>query len=568
MRILILQTTRMGDVLQTTPLIHVVREKYPKGHISLMVRKMGAAIAERNPDIDEIIVYDEDELYRHLDSGDSDRLLQAYELAEERIASLRAQDYDIVLNATHSLGSAMIAKLAQIPEVHGASLSEDWQFILRGSWTNYFFTSVFSREHNDLNLCDISRNIIPDAHPSPELRFALTDEDREFARTLLAEAGIAPDDLAVCFQLGASEENKRWSVERFAALARILIEDCQARIILVGIAEEQPLGNRFEELLPDVALHLFGKTTIPQVAAVLAQSSMLVTNDTGTMHIAAAVKCPITLVSVGNVHYRETGPYGVGHCAIEARKEDLGRSDFVPEVGKDRERIAAAQVLTAIQYTKQHGGDAQPQLLEDEPALADVDIYMTRFAPDGFLQFYPAIRRPQESRDFLRIAYRAMWLSHLSETDNSEQELTGLDHMFRHFDGPYDGTIDHWAATYGQQFQGLVEMSERGINTTESLLMVLDNKGSIDEAKKLVSELMALDEEGRVYGEVNTACRPLILMARFERDNLEGADVMILASTTLNIYRSCAARAELMSKKLRLLQERWTACMSPKNKGR
>jgi len=557
MRILILQITRMGDVLQTTPMIHTVRMKYPEAHIALMVRKMGKPIAERNPDIDETLVYDEDELYLHLKSEDANRLLAAYQLAEGQVQTLREQGYDIVYNVTHSVGSAMIAKLARIPEVHGAYLSSDWQFILRGPWTNYFFTSVYSREYNDLNLCDICRNVVPDAPPSQELRFQLTDEDRHFADELFREGGLGPDDFVVCFQLGASEENKRWSAERFAALARILVDERGARILLLGVAGEQPLGDRFEELLPGVARHLFGKTSVAQVAAILAKASMLVTNDTGTMHIAASVHCPITLVSVGNVHYRETGPYGAGHCAIEARRNDLGRSDFVPEGLEERERILAPQVLAAMDYALRHRRDAAPPLLEDSPELAGVDIYMTRFAPDGFLQFYPAIRRPLEERDLLRIAYRVMWLDHLSSAEEPESEQEGLDHMLGHFGGPDGATVREWAANFARHFQGLADLSRRGIATTESLIAVLDGKGPIDDAKNLVGQLMALDEEGRVYGEVNPACRPLILMARFERDNLEGADPLILAATTLQIYRACTDRAERMAEKLALLAERW-----------
>lgn len=556
MRILILQTTRMGDVLQTTPMIHVVRMKHPDAHIALMVRKMGKAIAERNPDIDEIILYDEDELYQHLKSDDSDRLLEAYELTLQQLDMLREKNFDVVYNVTHSLGSAMLAKLTRIPEVHGAYLSNDWQFILRGKWTNYFFTSVYSRAYNDLNLCDISRNIVPDAPLSQELRFELTEEDKAFAAAFYREHDL-DGAFVVCFQLGASEENKRWSVDGFATLARTLIAERQARILLLGVDAEQPLGDRFETFLPGVAVHLFGKTSIPQVASILSRANMLVTNDTGTMHIAASVNCPITLVSVGNVHYRETGPYGAGHCAIEARRSDLGRSDFVPEALEDRERIGAPQVQVAMHYVEEHGRDATPPLLADRPDLANVDIYMTRFAPDGYLQFYPAILRDLEERDLLRIAYRAMWLDHLSSENESERELESLDRMFRHFRGPDASVVSSWTAMYAEHFRGLAALSQRGIAATEELIVVLDSSRDIDEAKRLVSQLMALDEEARVYGEVNTACRPLILMARFERDNLEGADVMILATTTLNIYRACYDRAELMARKLERLAERW-----------
>ncbi len=61
MRILVMQTTRMGDVLQTTPLVRALRCKYPDAHIAYMVRNMGKAIAQRNPDVNEVLVHEEDD---------------------------------------------------------------------------------------------------------------------------------------------------------------------------------------------------------------------------------------------------------------------------------------------------------------------------------------------------------------------------------------------------------------------------------------------------------------------------------------------------------------------------
>ncbi|HEO69755.1 MAG TPA: hypothetical protein ENN80_00710, partial [Candidatus Hydrogenedentes bacterium] len=151
MRVLVLQTTRMGDVLQTSPLIRGIRRNDPDAHIAVVVRRMGKAIVERNPDVDEVIVHDEDELFLDLRAQDSDRLLRAYETADRYVQLLRSKHFDCAYNCTHSLASAMLLKLAEIPEVVGAHLSEDWQYVLRGRWVSYFFTSVFHREYNDLN---------------------------------------------------------------------------------------------------------------------------------------------------------------------------------------------------------------------------------------------------------------------------------------------------------------------------------------------------------------------------------------------------------------------------------
>lgn len=551
MRILVVQTTRMGDVLQTSPLLHMLREKDPDAHITIMVRGMGKTIAEHHPAVDEVIVYNEDDLFLDMRSQDSDRLLKAYRRADRCVQSLKEGGYDIAYNVTHSVASAMLMKLAEIPKVVGAHLSDDWQFVLRGPWATYFFTSVFSREYNDLNLCDISRNFVRGAPPCRRLVFELRDEERAFVDELLEQHGAGGDRFVACMQLGASETGKRWSARRFAELARLLKDRWNAQIFLLGVEEEAPLGEEFEQHAPGLATPLYGKTSIPQVAALLERSRVLVTNDTGTMHIAAAVGCPIALVSVGHVHYRETGPYGEGHCAIEWRRASLGRSDFVPGAAEEREAIRPEQVMRAIELVLEGPPDDAAGLrqLEEESELNTVDLYISRFAPDGFLQFYPVVRRPMTQRDYMRLAYRTMWLEHLGAAANKRDEQESLRLMLRHYDGPAPELVAQWRDESCAVFRELASLAQGGIKTTEKLLDTL-RKQQIDRAKQLVTQLMRLDEDMRIFSELHPPCRPLILIARFERDNLEGADPVRLAETTRDIYRACFSRARLVERKL------------------
>jgi ADP-heptose:LPS heptosyltransferase len=550
MRILVVQTTRMGDVLQTSPLVHEIREKHPEAHIALMVRGMGRVIAERHPDVNEVIVYNEDEMFLDMRAKDSDRLLRAYHAADQRIRDLKAGRYDLVYNVTHSIGSAMLLKIAGVPEVAGAHLSDDWHFVLRGTWTTYFFTSVFSRDYNDLNLCDIFRHFVPDAPPCRRLFFEVRDEDRAFVRELLSEHQVQGEDFVACIQLGASESGKRWIEERFAELARLLCARRKARIFLLGVKDEAPLGEVFARYAPDVAVPLFGRTTVPQAAALLERSNVLITNDTGPMHIAAAVGCPITLVSVGNVHYRETGPYGEGHGAVEWRRPTLGRSDYIPGGVDERAQILPEQVYQAMELVLADEASQPVRQVEETPGLEPVDVYMTRFAPDGCLAFYPVIRRAMTERDFVRMAYRAMWLDHLDAAPDGKSETASVELMLRYFDPPPPKLAQEWSKTFSGMFARVAELAQQGIRSTERLLDSLQEKKGLEKAKRLVAELMALDEEARVFGELNPPCRPLILLARFERDNLEGADPVALARTTLDIYRACFARARLMERKI------------------
>lgn len=553
MRILIVQTTRMGDVLQTSPLVRMIRHQYPDAHIAMLTRGMGQIIAKRHPDLNEVMVYDENEMFLDMRAQDSDRLLKAYRAAEDIVSRLKDAKFDLAYNVTHSLASAMLLKMAGIPRVIGAHLSDDGDYILRGRWTNYFFTSVFNRDYNDLNLCDITRNFAGEAPACRELIFALEKKDHEFVNELFAMHQIGVDDFVCCLQLGASERNKQWPPERYAELARLLTETYGARIFLVGVKEEQPLGDAFLQHAPGSAIPLFGQSSIPQVTALLARSRLLVTNDTGTMHLAAAVNCPIALVSVGHVHYRETGPYGAGHCAIEWRREKLGRSAQISHAAEERSRILPAQVMTAIATILAPGNTAGITQLPVTPALKTVDLYQSHFAPDGCLCFYPVLRRPLEERDFLRIAYRFMWLHHLSSNPESINDADDIRDLLAYYDAPHTALLIRWNEEMPRMFAGLAALFQKGLTASDALIKMLKGKASMVAARDAVRTLTRLDEEARVHSEMNPPCKPLTTIARYERDNLEGADPVRLAETTRQIYADGHARATLMHDKLETL---------------
>lgn len=556
MRILVAQMTRMGDVLQTTPLIRALRRQHPDAHIAALVRRMGRPILERNPDVNEIIVYDEEPMFRDMRAQDSDKLLAAFESAERFIEKIRRGNFDVVYNCTHNIASAMLFKLAGVPKIVGAHLSDDWRFVLRGGWTNYFFASVLHREYNALNLCDIARHFAEHRNGTPRVVFDVRHEDREFVESLLAEHGVAPDEPLVCMQLGASEDRKRWPVDSFAAVADELAARYGARIFLVGVASEAPLGDTFQRRAAAAPVSLFGRTTLPQLAALLERARALITNDTGTMHLAAAVNCPVVLVSVGYVHFRETGPYGPGHCAVESRRDRLGRVSE-SEAPVRRQTIRPEHVLKAVELVWQSDpDDAVPQIVES-PGFAPVDLYVSRFAPDGCLEWYPAIRRPIGRTDLLRMAYRAMWLEDLGDGHDERTETESLASLLWHFSPTADAFLDEWKAELAGLFRQLHGLAREAVAATEQLLALLEGGQSMRKAREAVAEMTRIDEDIRIFGELHDAVKPLVVIARFERDNLEGADPLRLAQTTLRINRDLCRRCELMGKKLDRIAVLW-----------
>lgn len=542
MRILVSQITRMGDVIQTSPLFDVIKRKYPDSHITALVRSIGKPIAERIPQVDDIVVYDEDDLFLNLVSEDSARLVQAYNRTDAMIRDLRERRFDLVYNCTHSTTSALLLKVARCPRVIGTDFSDDWRFVIRGPWVNYFFTSVMSREFNSLNVCDVGQRFELEAAGPAGLAFAVTDADREAARALMAARGLDDGAPVVCVQLGASDDNKRWSMTYFTELARRIREDFGAHIVLVGVDSERRFGEAFEALAPGLAIHLFGQTSIPVLAALLEASRLLVTNDTGTMHIAAAVGCPIVLVSVGYVQFRETGPYAPGCYAVERRRSDVKHTAWSAEASDESEHPLPAAVFRVVERAWRGDGPGASQWTDGEN-WPDTYVYRSAFAPDGCLEWHPLVRRAPTENDLYRMVYRAMWLDLLGNYAGTRND--GFAPLLAYF---YLRAFDMpaWRAALEATFRPLAAMAAEGVTETEMLLDRLTRRQSYEEAKTIVAGLMRLDERMRVFGEVHRAARPLVVIARFGRDSLEGADAAKLAQDTLVIYRDLKERCERM----------------------
>jgi len=535
----------MGDMLQTTPMIRSIRHQHPSAHITVLVREMGVIIAQRNPDIDDVIVYNEDETYLHLQSEDSDRLLKAYEMAEAFIDRLKAGRFDIAYNCTHSITSTMLLKLAGIPKVAGAQLNPHHQYVIEGKGPACFFASVLNRDLSELNLCDVFRYFAPESDAPRELVFDLTEADRAEARTLLAAQGIDDNDMLVCMQLGASDRDKRWPAESFGQLAQSLRSKHNAKVALLGVDSEAPLADAFERTAPGIAAHLFGKSSVPVLAAVLERSQILVSNDTGTMHIAAAVGCPVVLMSVGYVHFRETGPYA-DHCvALERRRENLGSSDLMKSDPSERVGINPEHAMSAVEFVLEGCTQDTWHNFTQNADFENVDVYASEFSQDGCLAWHSLEQRPYRRADLIRHIYRLTWIQYLQETGDDAAAAGFLNRARSGHTAIDPDALNSWTAELINEFDELAKLAAAGSCKAEELAKGLSQQAPMKWAKSLVTDLMRMDEAIRVYGEIHDACRPLVMLAKFERENLQGTDPRVLADATQAIYDRLNQRALL-----------------------
>ena len=276
-RILVIrQHDQLGDFLLSTPALRALRHCYPEARIALVVREYFAGAAALIPFVDEVLVFHEDAL--RWSAGSFRGFWRA----------LRSGwDLTIVLNTvSHSLTSDMLAHLSRAAIVLGSA-----ERPFPGSSRNFFYSlnapaAAGVRHQSERNL-DILRYA---GCSTDDLREELRvpGAEREAVLTDIASRGRDGAGPIIGFHIGAGKPVNRWPVERFVELATLLAERSHARILLFWGPAESDLKSAFVARARSGA-ELIGHPPIARLAAYFAACDAVVCNDTGVLHLAAAV---------------------------------------------------------------------------------------------------------------------------------------------------------------------------------------------------------------------------------------------------------------------------------------
>ena len=312
-RILVIQLCRMGDILQTTPMLRGLRRRYPDAEITLMLHDQFAHVPVPAALFDRLVAFPCSAIAEAMSRAHSEwatlvATLRAF------VTSLGPSPFDLTLNLTHSDLAGLLAAVVPSREVRGGLVAADRTRVVQGPVMSYFLASQTSRELGCFNLVDLHNWTAGVVSNRSGLEIAITDTVRVGMWDWLDHRGLAERPL-IAVQLGASDERKRWPPERFAE-AVSLVPETLGEILLVGTAAEGALAARVRAHVRRRVHDATGNTLV-EVAALLERCRLLLTNDTGTMHVATAVGTPVIDVSTGPVFAHETGPYGEGHFVIE-----------------------------------------------------------------------------------------------------------------------------------------------------------------------------------------------------------------------------------------------------------
>jgi heptosyltransferase-2 len=287
-KILIRAPNWVGDAVLAIPAIKAVREHLPDAGITLLARPWVAGLFTSAPFIDE--VWSEAK-----PAGVAGWMRMSRDI--------RARRFDLGLLFPNSFESALMMYLAGVPRRVGyATDGRQWMLT----------SSIAPRDeirHQVDYYLDLAK-ILNAGAGRPSIEIQATAAERESARDLLQAEGIAADTGFLILNPGAAYGSaKRWYEDRFAKAADALAQNLGLQVVLIGSQAERAAAEHIAAQIQSKTAVLSGKTSLETLIGVLAESSLMVTNDSGPMHIAAALGVP-TVAVFGSTDERVTGPCG------------------------------------------------------------------------------------------------------------------------------------------------------------------------------------------------------------------------------------------------------------------
>lgn len=325
MNIVLINLTRFGDQLQSQAAINALAD--PDGKKNRICLITLANFASSVVFLDNVALSYPLPRDAFLDGISSDWPSATGQLWEWRKELVERFPPDLVCNITPSVSARLLGRFLAGDFPYTGYGMDEFGFGTASPWAAFFQGSSQRREVSPFNLVDLFRAVAGVSHGPPEghndFKLLAPGADSPAASSvnaMLKDAAGAKG--LVAFQLGASEERRRWPVEYFAALGRALWSELGYMPILLGGKSEERLAARYAEAaaaLEPSAPHisLIGRTGLEELACALLRADLLVSNDTGTMHLAAGLGRPVLGLFLATAQPWDTGPYLAGSCSLE-----------------------------------------------------------------------------------------------------------------------------------------------------------------------------------------------------------------------------------------------------------
>ena len=297
-RLLVIKPSSLGDIVHALPTVAALRRRFPSAKITWLVKREWAAVLEGNPYLDEVLALD-----------------LSPKGWPSAIRAVRAGRFDTVVDLQGLLRSALLGWISGAPVRIGFANGRE------GS--PWFYTERVPVPSPSMHAVDryllTAKYLGADPGEVKPSEFSLPHDTQAETRVevLLAAAGVQAGATLVAMNPSARWDTKRWPSESFAAVGDRLQQDEATRVVLIGGRDERPVGKQVMRAMQTAPIDLMGQTTLKELIALLRRARLLVTNDSGPMHLAAAVGTPV-IALFGPTDPARPGPYGAGHTVLRS----------------------------------------------------------------------------------------------------------------------------------------------------------------------------------------------------------------------------------------------------------
>ncbi len=283
----------VGDAVMMTPAVCSLRKCFPKAEIFVLAKPWVVPVFEGLPYVDHILVYDK--------AGRHQGIFGFIRLARD----LRAFRFDAAILFQNAFEAAFIAALSGIPVRIG--YPTDGRGILL-THRSPLLTRCRKVHQVEYYLGILKGVGIPDTNR--ELCLSIGEKETKKAQRLLNRFGIRKTDTLVGINPGAAYgPAKQWPPDRFAAVGDRIQEVCGVKILIFGGPADRALGLRIRQSMRYPAVNLAGETDLSEAMALIRECRLFITNDSGLMHVASALKVPLVAI-FGSTDPEATGPWG------------------------------------------------------------------------------------------------------------------------------------------------------------------------------------------------------------------------------------------------------------------
>ena len=342
MNILIVKLSAIGDVIHTLPALNAVRKHYPHASITWLVEEEAAPLVQGHKAIDRVIV---SKRKRWLKALRSLSFLNTIKEVYGFIKALRDTRYDMVFDFQALLKSGILIALARGRRKVGFGKG------LEHMEHSYIFLNE-RIQAVDMEIHALSRGMmLLDAVGIPtnevEYKLPVSDHDRKKIDELMKQHGINGERSLIAINPVAKWETKLWPNKKFAELADMLVDQYNLKIVFTGGIKDYSIIQTITSSMKGRAINFAGKTTLTELAALYEKAALVISTDTGPMHLAAAVETPVVALFGPTAPWR-TGPYGTGHQIITAELECSPCFKRRCETTECMYQISAKQVMAAV----------------------------------------------------------------------------------------------------------------------------------------------------------------------------------------------------------------------------